>query len=574
MHRIKRTIPVKVLAFALLLVPALNRAQSFSLGVDLSYVNELQDAGVKYYDEQNIETDPYHLLALKGANLVRLRLWHNPEWTSYSNFADVKRSSERASAEGMTVMLDFHYSDFWADPSRQWRPAAWNDITDDQVLGDSVYQYTYNTLKALVLANLAPGIVQIGNEINGNILIKRTTQKIDDSSPGLFPLDWNRQVFLLHRGIAAVQQINSDYGTGIRTLIHVAQPENALWWFQQGVAAGLTGFDIIGLSYYPQWSDYSVRQLGDAVKFLKEEYNKEVMIVETGYPWTSQNKDFAGNVLGSNSKMPEYGNLISNQVQRDFLIELTWLIEDNGGSGNVYWEPAWVSSSCKTYWATGSHYDNATLFDFSNKINSGADFLSWDYRNQPPGLADQQVVFTVNMTGAETSNGVFITGDFTGKNWTFVRMTESGNQLYVLDTLIPGRSSGAYIYYNKGEWNSAFRETVPSSCAVYWNTHRGYTITNGPAEFRTDFGSCSFSTRSAGSGVPEPGLYPSPATEMITLSAAGMIEGISISNLSGSPVQAEYNSSGELNIAHLHPGLYLLKLSTSEGIFNLKFIKM
>jgi arabinogalactan endo-1,4-beta-galactosidase len=117
-------------------------SQEFYLGVDLSYVNELQDSGVKYFSADAVETDPFELLANKGANLVRLRLWHNPEWTNYSNLNDVKKSIARAKANGQAVLLDFHYSDFWVDPSRQWRPAAWNSITDDAVLGESVFNYT------------------------------------------------------------------------------------------------------------------------------------------------------------------------------------------------------------------------------------------------------------------------------------------------------------------------------------------------------------------------------------------------------------------------------------------------
>jgi len=147
--------------------------QDYYLGLDLSYVNELEDCGTIYFDQNGSEADLYQLLMDNGANIVRLRLWHNPEWTGYSNFEDVKKSIARAKEANMAVLLDFHYSDFWADPSRQWRPAAWNNIDDDGILGDSVYQYTYNTLKVLADEGLLPEIVQIGNEINGNILIER-----------------------------------------------------------------------------------------------------------------------------------------------------------------------------------------------------------------------------------------------------------------------------------------------------------------------------------------------------------------------------------------------------------------
>jgi arabinogalactan endo-1,4-beta-galactosidase len=254
-------------------------SQEFYLGVDLSYVNELQDSGVKYFSADAVETDPFELLANKGANLVRLRLWHNPEWTNYSNLNDVKKSIARAKANGQAVLLDFHYSDFWVDPSRQWRPAAWNSITDDAVLGDSVFNYTYTVLKTLADEGLLPELVQIGNETNGNIQIKRNNEDIDDGSPGNYPINWSRQVALFHKGIESVQQINIELSSQIKTVIHIAQPENAIWWFNDAVANGLTGFDIIGLSYYPQWSDLNLREVGEHIKILKETYNKDVMVV-------------------------------------------------------------------------------------------------------------------------------------------------------------------------------------------------------------------------------------------------------------------------------------------------------
>jgi len=226
-HWISKCLQYSIFAFLNVFIV---NAQDFYLGVDLSYVNELEDCGTAYFTMDGVETDPYELLADKGANIVRLRLWHNPQWTEYSNLTDVKISIQRAKEQGMEVMLDLHYSDFWADPSRQWRPEAWKGIDDISILGDSVYEYTYKTLKHLLDAGLDPAIVQVGNEINGNILIERTTENIDDSSPGMYPLDWPRQVSLLHRGIDAINEINATYDKAIKSLVHIAQPENTEWW--------------------------------------------------------------------------------------------------------------------------------------------------------------------------------------------------------------------------------------------------------------------------------------------------------------------------------------------------------
>ena len=549
-------------------------AQDKYLGVDLSYVNELEDCGVVYYDAEGVARDPYELLAEKGANLVRLRLWHSPEWTNYSNFLDVRKAISRSRASGMAVMLDFHYSDFWADPSRQWRPAAWNDVSDDSVLGDSLYQYTYNTLKALADENLLPEIVQIGNETNGNILIKRTTQAIDGSSPGMFPINWSRMVSLLHSGISAVNQINTDLGANVKTLIHIAQPENALWWFKDAVANGLSGFDIIGISYYPQWSDYNVREMTSALQTLKNDYSKEVMIVETGYPWTTGGNDGAGNVLGSSSRLAEYGNQISREVQRDFLTEMCYLSFDKGATAVVYWEPAWVSSSCKTYWGTGSHYENATMFDFDNRLHTGSDYLGYDYSIIPPALENQDVSFIVNMYGEETANGVFITGDFTGKEWKFISMENTGNSMYRLDTLIPGRTIGAYIFYNKNEWNNLYRETVPESCAEQWGTHRQYIITNKSETYQFAWESCTSNPSGVTSIEAIPGIYPVPADSQLRIDIREPILNVRVSGINGHTGEVGFEQGGAIDIHALLPGIYVLCITTDSATYNYRFIKI
>src|SRR5690606_28425873 len=126
-----------------------------------------------------------------GTNLVRVRLWHNADWTEYSDFEDVKKTISRAKAEGMNVLLDFHYSDDWADPERQEIPAAWVDQIDNtEALGDLLYDYTYKTLDDLSKENLLPEFVQVGNETNGMIL---------QQGELVWPIDWERNSSLLNK---------------------------------------------------------------------------------------------------------------------------------------------------------------------------------------------------------------------------------------------------------------------------------------------------------------------------------------------------------------------------------------
>lgn len=549
-------------------------AQVPVMGVDLSYVNELEDCAALYYDADGTQGDPFAILAGAGANLVRLRLWHTPTWTDYCNLADVKRAMSRAKAQGMDVMLDFHYSDFWADPGRQWKPDAWNGVSETAALGDSVYKYTYETLIDMAEEGLVPSIVQIGNEINGNILIERTGQDIDDKSPGMYPVDWSRQAALLNRGIDAIKQVNADRGSAIRSLVHVAQPENAEKWFEDATANGLTDYDIIGLSYYPQWSEYSIRALGNHVGYLSSTYGKEVMIVEIGYPWTFENNDQGGNILGWGSKMDEYNGEVSLEIQRDFMTEVTWLVKENGGTGMVYWEPAWVSTDCSNYWGKGSHYDNATLFDFDNKLHIGADYLSWDYSRKPPGLENRNVSFRVNMEGEDLQHGVYVTGDFTGSEWDFIPMENTSDSWFEFDTIIPGRSVGAYIFYNNEGWNEDYREGLPEACAEMWDTHRKYVVTTEDQVYAFAWSSCSMTPVAIEVKEGEPALSYFPDQGLIVLDTAPDLKmtSIMIADITGSCNRVESNGNS-IDVSYLQPGIYFLLMDSPLGRHSFKFLR-
>ena len=338
----------------------------FYYGADLSYVNEMEDCGAVYKDSNENFKDPYKIFAEAGTNLVRIRLWHNPIWTNYSNINDVKKSIQRAKSEGMNVLLDFHYSDSWADPSNQEIPAAWlNQINNTELLGDLVYNYTFDTLNELYNLNLLPEIVQIGNEINAMILQNGEVE---------WPIDWLRNSALLNKGIKAVRDISNQKNIKIEIMLHIAQPENALWWFGEAFNAGITDFDWIGLSYYPLWSEYNLNTIDVPLKNLIETYAKKLMIVETAYPFTLINADSANNIIGENALIPGYP--ASQQGQLDYLNDLKTKISESGGQGIIYWEPAWVSTNCKTLWGQGSHWDNATLFDHNNKSTLGMQFYN------------------------------------------------------------------------------------------------------------------------------------------------------------------------------------------------------
>ncbi len=358
------------------------KGQSFYFGADLSYVNEMEDCGADY-KMNGIATDPYQIFNDQGANLIRLRLWHTPSWydalnqgNRFSDFDDVRKSIIRAKEQGMKVLLDFHLSDTWADPGHQVAPAAWTPILDNlEILQDSLYNYIYSTLAALATDTLLPELVQIGNETNRGILL---SQETNDAG---WSLDWTRNSALFNTAISAVRDIEASFSSEIKVALHVANPTDAGWLMQGFWDHGVQDFDIIGLSYYWQFHSVLFDVVGNTITNLKDNYpGKEVMILETAYQWTNANADGANNILGSG--YPGYTPVSPNH-QKQWMIDLTQEVIDHGGIGVVYWEPAWVSTACSTQFGHGSHWDNATFFDFDDNLNGegGIGWMTHPYDN-------------------------------------------------------------------------------------------------------------------------------------------------------------------------------------------------
>lgn len=352
-------------------------AQPFLVGADLSYVNEMEDCGVKYY-EDGTQKDVYDIFSNNGCQVARIRLWHNPKWYAdindgilYSNLEDAKKSIERAHEAGMQVLLDFHLSDTWADPSSQLVPEAWLPVVNDvETLKDSLYSYIYSTLSDLSENDLLPEMIQIGNETNKGILLS-------PSQNGSWVLNWTRNAALFNRAIDAVKDVETEVGKDIKIVLHMAGPANAEWLMDGFISNGVTDFDIIGISYYWAWhKPTSIEETGDIIKTLKQLYpDKTSMIVETGYIWTTEWNDNASNIISDTH--PDYSPA-SPENQRDWLIAMTDEVRTAGGAGVLYWEPAWVSSPCFTQWGQGSHQEHATFFNFDNQLiaNGGIEWMN------------------------------------------------------------------------------------------------------------------------------------------------------------------------------------------------------
>lgn len=338
------------------------------MGADLSFVNEMEDCGAVYRESGAVK-DPFAILKEHGANLVRVRIWHDAAWTKYSNLADVKKTIRRAHGQGMQVLLDFHYSDTWADGDKQVVPAAWAKIEGPDALAEALYKYTLDTLTALDADGLMPELVQVGNEINSEMLQPEGTK--------WHPIDWVRNAKLLNAGIRAVREAGAASAVKPKVMLHIAQPENVEPWFAAATKAGVTDFDLIGVSYYAKWSKYTIKQLGIEIVRLGMLYPaKPVVVVETAYPWTLKWKDTQPNTLGEDSVVPYYG--ATREAQKNYMEDLATTVIANKGAGVVYWEPAWVSTDCKTPWGRGSSWENAALFDFEGEVLPAIDFLKSD----------------------------------------------------------------------------------------------------------------------------------------------------------------------------------------------------
>jgi arabinogalactan endo-1,4-beta-galactosidase len=337
----------------------------FFYGADLSYVNEMEDCGAVYFDADNNQKDVYEIFADQGVNLARYRLWHNPTWTNYSNLADVKKSIRRAKDKGLYVLLDFHYSDTWADPGKQIIPAAWLSLIDDTpALAQELYDYTYEVLDELHDEGLTPDIVQVGNEINPMILQQEEL---------VWPIDWNRNATLLNKAIKAVRDFSTDAEKTVEIMLHIAQPENGLPWFEQATNAGVADYDWIGISYYPKWSDYTLENLQTPLQSLVSDYGKKLMVVETAYPFTLDYADTKNNLFDDSSLLDGYP--ATQEGQFAFLTDLVSVTKSAGGAGVVYWEPAWISTSCRSAW------ENSTLLDFAGKPTKGMTFYNQSFSN-------------------------------------------------------------------------------------------------------------------------------------------------------------------------------------------------
>ncbi len=329
----------------------------FFKGVDLSALQEVEDHG-GLYSENGIAGDAMHILKNRGMNAVRLKLWHTSE--AYNNLDKTVLLAQRIKALDLAFLLDFHFSDTWADPGRQSKPAVWADLSYE-VLKDSLYHYTKDVIRVLAAHNALPEMVQIGNEIICGLLWD--DGRVCDAFNT--PQQWAQLAELINTAVRGIQDgLPPDHG--IKIIIHIDRGgDNAgCRWFFDHLFAQNVSFDIIGLSFYPWWHG-TLDDLKSNTRDLAQRYGKDILLAETAYPWSLGWNDDTHNLVGSTDQLLS-GYPATVDGQRTFLADLFQLIDsipDNKGLGLFYWAPEWISTT-----TSGSPWENVTLFDFQGEV--------------------------------------------------------------------------------------------------------------------------------------------------------------------------------------------------------------
>ncbi|MBL7887433.1 MAG: glycosyl hydrolase 53 family protein [Flavobacterium sp.] len=284
---------------------------TFAKGADVGWLPQMEATGYQFYDSNGEKKDCLQLFKDRGMNSIRLRVFVNPSDDKASGHCSKEETitmALRAHKMGMRVMIDFHYSDSWADPAKQNKPAAWKNHSFTELLND-VYGHTFDVINSLKNAGVTPEWVQIGNEIPGGMLWP------DGSTE-----NWLQLGQLLNKGYDAVKAVDQN----IKVIVHVDEGNNNAKFrtFFDNASAQKVRYDIIGLSYYPYWikKDYSetIADLQFNLNDMAQRYNKEVMIVEVG---------------GEDDKIQNTYELLAATIKA------VKNVPNNKGIGVLYWEP-------------------------------------------------------------------------------------------------------------------------------------------------------------------------------------------------------------------------------------------
>lgn len=303
----------------------------FILGMDASAVPALERSGVRYYNTQGEEQDVFLTLAQHGINYIRVRVWNHPYDKNGNGYGggncDIENAVEigkRATACGMKLLVNFHYSDFWADPGKQMVPFAWADLSIEEK-AQALYEYTKQSLQLLKSQNILVGMVQIGNETNGSLCGENQWQNIQ---------------LLLKAGVKAVREELPQ----ALVAVHFANPEKTGSYahYAQQLSDYQVDYDVFASSYYPYWHG-TLENLSYVLGQIHDLYGKKVMVMETSYAYTPEDSDFFGNTVSDSALVAKnYPYTVQGQTNsiRDVIDTVA---RTPGGMGVVYWEGTWIT---------------------------------------------------------------------------------------------------------------------------------------------------------------------------------------------------------------------------------------
>ncbi|OQQ04920.1 arabinogalactan endo-1,4-beta-galactosidase [Vibrio splendidus] len=288
---------------------ASNYSHAFIKGADISWITQMEDSGYEFYNDWGYRQDVLSILRDHGMNAVRLRVWVNPSDGYYSSLDDVIVKALWAKDANMDVMIDFHYSDTWADPGNQWKPAAWEQLSFEDLMGQ-VWSYTRDSLNTLKAAGITPKWIQVGNETNNGMLWNE----------GMASSNMRNYAWLFNSGRNAAKEVFPD----AKVIVHLANcHDNANFrWILDGLQSNSAWWDVIGASSYPKnatgltWQEANNQCLSN-LNDMVERYGTEVMITEIGVPWDE----------------PQAKTIVADMIQK------VRNVNQDKGIGIFYWEP-------------------------------------------------------------------------------------------------------------------------------------------------------------------------------------------------------------------------------------------
>ncbi|MBQ4255036.1 MAG: glycosyl hydrolase 53 family protein [Bacilli bacterium] len=326
-------------------------ADDFAYGADLSIVAEVEKNGGVFYNEDGVEEDVFRILAKDGVNYCRLRLWNDPvskvtglPYGGGDNDIETDIAlAKRAKKAGMKVLIDFHYSDSWADPQKQWLPKEWKDYLADEI-PDAVKDYTKESMQAFKDAGVEIDSVQIGNETNNKILEFPT-------SDGEVIAD------IVSSGVSGVKEVFPN----AKTLVHLTNIKSPRGVYNFLDAVKDVPYDVVGLSYYPYWHG-TMDNLENVMGTIEKLYNKPIWVVETAYGTTDEQHENCKNQFHSSTYENSGGYVTGCQGQATMLADIVdrlSKVNNKHGQGIFYWEPTWLPVEGST-WATpaGQYYND------------------------------------------------------------------------------------------------------------------------------------------------------------------------------------------------------------------------